>query len=98
MLVCFSYNIFFTVVSQDICCRYPIYGGMQDWNYIHYGCFELTLEISDIKWPSATEVRSQLKCLYLHSYKYRTCMVLLMIILTPKSLFFLWERRNWSSL
>ncbi|XP_075668846.1 carboxypeptidase SOL1 [Castanea sativa] len=35
---------------------YPIYGGMQDWNYIHYGCFELTLEISDIKWPSATEL------------------------------------------
>ncbi|XP_050269336.1 carboxypeptidase SOL1 isoform X2 [Quercus robur] len=36
--------------------RYPIYGGMQDWNYIHYGCFELTLEISDNKWPSATEL------------------------------------------
>ncbi|KAK7851799.1 carboxypeptidase sol1 [Quercus suber] len=35
---------------------YPIYGGMQDWNYIHYGCFELTLEISDNKWPSATEL------------------------------------------
>ncbi|VFQ86746.1 unnamed protein product [Cuscuta campestris] len=36
---------------------YPIYGGMQDWNYIHAGCFELTLEISDDKWPNATEVR-----------------------------------------
>ncbi|KAG8377297.1 hypothetical protein BUALT_Bualt08G0014600 [Buddleja alternifolia] len=35
---------------------YPIYGGMQDWNYIHYGCFELTLEISDNKWPNASEV------------------------------------------
>eukprot|EP00268_Persea_americana_P056242 TRINITY_DN6615_c0_g1_i9.p1 TRINITY_DN6615_c0_g1~~TRINITY_DN6615_c0_g1_i9.p1 ORF type:complete len:273 (+),score=47.55 TRINITY_DN6615_c0_g1_i9:509-1327(+) len=35
---------------------YPIYGGMQDWNYIHRGCFELTLEISDIKWPNASEL------------------------------------------
>ncbi|KAJ4965292.1 hypothetical protein NE237_017141 [Protea cynaroides] len=35
---------------------YPIYGGMQDWNYIHAGCFELTLEISDVKWPSADEL------------------------------------------
>ncbi|KAF2550306.1 hypothetical protein F2Q68_00036151 [Brassica cretica] len=34
---------------------YPIYGGMQDWNYIHGGCFELTLEISDNKWPRASE-------------------------------------------
>ncbi|KAG5525332.1 hypothetical protein RHGRI_031869 [Rhododendron griersonianum] len=35
---------------------YPIYGGMQDWNYIHGGCFELTLEISDNKWPTANEL------------------------------------------
>ncbi|XP_043696649.1 carboxypeptidase SOL1 isoform X2 [Telopea speciosissima] len=35
---------------------YPIYGGMQDWNYIHAGCFELTLEISDVKWPNADEL------------------------------------------
>ncbi|KAK9165723.1 hypothetical protein Scep_000914 [Stephania cephalantha] len=35
---------------------YPIYGGMQDWNYIHGGCFELTLEISDVKWPDAKEL------------------------------------------
>ncbi|KAL0432772.1 UNVERIFIED_CONTAM: Carboxypeptidase SOL1 [Sesamum latifolium] len=35
---------------------YPIYGGMQDWNYIHCGCFELTLEISDNKWPNASEL------------------------------------------
>ncbi|XP_024972719.1 carboxypeptidase SOL1 [Cynara cardunculus var. scolymus] len=36
---------------------YPIYGGMQDWNYIYGGCFELTLEISDNKWPPANELR-----------------------------------------
>ncbi|CAI8604313.1 unnamed protein product [Vicia faba] len=35
---------------------YPLYGGMQDWNYIHAGCFELTLEISDNKWPVAAEL------------------------------------------
>ncbi|KAK1553634.1 hypothetical protein Q3G72_001381 [Acer saccharum] len=35
---------------------YPIYGGMQDWNYIHVSCFELTLEISDNKWPNANEL------------------------------------------
>nr|TKS03626.1 carboxypeptidase D [Populus alba] len=35
---------------------YPIYGGMQDWNYIHAGCFELTLEISENKWPNANEL------------------------------------------
>ncbi|XP_057734608.1 carboxypeptidase SOL1 isoform X1 [Arachis stenosperma] len=35
---------------------YPIYGGMQDWNYIHAGCFELTLEVSDNKWPNAAEL------------------------------------------
>lgn len=35
---------------------YPIYGGMQDWNYIHGGCLELTLEISDNKWPTAEEL------------------------------------------
>ncbi|XP_038994472.1 carboxypeptidase SOL1-like isoform X3 [Hibiscus syriacus] len=36
--------------------RYPVYGGMQDWNYIYGGCFELTLEITDNKWPNAMEL------------------------------------------
>ncbi|KAG0495947.1 hypothetical protein HPP92_000638 [Vanilla planifolia] len=34
------------------------YGGMQDWNYINRGCFELTLEISDEKWPKAVELQT----------------------------------------
>ncbi|KAK9844433.1 hypothetical protein WJX74_002416 [Apatococcus lobatus] len=30
---------------------YPIWGGMQDWNYLALGCMELTLEISEAKAP-----------------------------------------------
>lgn len=46
-----------SLISLLFTFRYPIYGGMQDWNYIHAGCFELTLEISDDKWPHASEVK-----------------------------------------
>ena len=53
----FSFICCSTTILTKTRCRYPIYGGMQDWNYIHAGCFELTLEISDNKWPNANEVR-----------------------------------------
>jgi len=33
---------------------YLIHGGMQDWNYYWMGCNEVTIELSDTKWPSAS--------------------------------------------
>jgi hypothetical protein len=33
---------------------YEIDGGMQDWNYFFYDCKDLTLEISNTKWPSVS--------------------------------------------
>eukprot|EP00271_Cylindrocystis_brebissonii_P010317 TRINITY_DN26493_c0_g1_i1.p1 TRINITY_DN26493_c0_g1~~TRINITY_DN26493_c0_g1_i1.p1 ORF type:complete len:701 (-),score=87.98 TRINITY_DN26493_c0_g1_i1:16-2118(-) len=35
---------------------YPLYGGMQDWNYIATGCLDLTLEINGDKWPPAEKL------------------------------------------
>jgi carboxypeptidase D len=29
---------------------------MQDWNYLHGECLELTLEINEEKWPPASQV------------------------------------------
>jgi len=38
---------------------YVLYGGMQDWNYVYnMGVMEITLEISDIKWPSASQLNT----------------------------------------
>ncbi|XP_055389598.1 carboxypeptidase D isoform X2 [Condylostylus longicornis] len=36
---------------------YPLTGGMQDYNYVWYGCMEVTLEISCCKFPPAHELR-----------------------------------------
>ena len=30
-----------------------ISGGMQDWNYLHTNCFELTIEMGCVKYPTA---------------------------------------------
>lgn len=37
---------------------YVLYGGMQDWNYETMGCFEITLEVSEIKYPRAETLDS----------------------------------------
>lgn len=35
---------------------YAVYGGMQDWNYTWQGCNELTIELSNQKWPAASSL------------------------------------------
>jgi carboxypeptidase D len=35
---------------------YVLYGGMQDWNYVQTGCMEITVELSDIKYPPAADL------------------------------------------
>lgn len=36
---------------------YPLTGGMQDYNYVWFGCMEVTLEVSCCKFPPAHELR-----------------------------------------
>jgi len=35
---------------------YLVYGGMQDWNYVWMGCNEVTIELSNTKWPSYSQI------------------------------------------
>lgn len=35
---------------------YSLYGGMQDWNYLHTNCFEITVEMGCHKYPKAEEL------------------------------------------
>nr|XP_027196128.1 carboxypeptidase D-like [Dermatophagoides pteronyssinus] len=37
---------------------YPVAGGMQDWNYIHANCFELTIEVGCKKYPLSNELET----------------------------------------
>lgn len=33
---------------------YNVWGGMQDWNYLWHGDFQVTIELNDPKWPAAS--------------------------------------------
>ncbi|KAI8473599.1 MAG: hypothetical protein J3K34DRAFT_518884 [Monoraphidium minutum] len=37
---------------------YPVYGGMQDWNYVAAGCMAITLEVSQDKWRAEADLPS----------------------------------------
>ncbi|KAJ8880044.1 hypothetical protein PR048_020666 [Dryococelus australis] len=50
---------------------YPLIGGMQDFNYVWYGCMEVTLELSCCKYPPAEELpkfweENRTVCMTLH--------------------------------
>eukprot|EP00002_Diphylleia_rotans_P037092 TRINITY_DN8254_c0_g1_i1.p1 TRINITY_DN8254_c0_g1~~TRINITY_DN8254_c0_g1_i1.p1 ORF type:complete len:470 (-),score=84.12 TRINITY_DN8254_c0_g1_i1:190-1599(-) len=35
---------------------YALFGGMQDWNYVQLGNFQITLELSDFKYPHSSQL------------------------------------------
>eukprot|EP01134_Creolimax_fragrantissima_P001558 CFRG1558T1 len=38
---------------------YPLSGGMGDWNYLHGGCMEITVELTCKKWPPTQEIEGE---------------------------------------
>ena len=46
-----------------MCHPHPLYGGMQDWMYLHTECLEITIELHNIKWPPPALVSAvQCRC------------------------------------
>lgn len=36
---------------------YPLYGGMQDWNYLWASTIDVTMELSVVKYPDASTLQ-----------------------------------------
>lgn len=36
---------------------YNVAGGMQDWNYLHTNCFEITIEMGCFKYPPSSQLQ-----------------------------------------
>ena len=52
----FRLHVLYTPVLNEHV-LFGVTGGMQDWNYLHTNCFELTMEISCNKFPPEKELR-----------------------------------------